>query len=143
MGSSGRGKALDVKLQIRYHGLKATQYFSKYTSESEDVFRHDLTTLKLPHPKKTNITFVSYGCVECIWPDVISGAVSIPPQYDHFEEMTLTGVIQVLHKNLTTKTSPPTPDLADALKKILEELSMYLIQDICLKWLSTYNIVLN
>ncbi|KAH9476060.1 hypothetical protein JR316_0011630 [Psilocybe cubensis] len=55
------GGDFEIKLQIRYFGLKATQYFSKFTPESDATFRGDLTSLKLPHPKRENTTFVSHG----------------------------------------------------------------------------------
>ena len=58
---------LDFRLVVIYNGVKATQYFTKFTPESVDVFRSDLTALKLPHPKKENMTFVSHGHVECFW----------------------------------------------------------------------------
>ena len=59
---------LEVKIIVRYDGLKATQYFQKYTSDSDKVLRDDLLLLKLPLPKLGNTTFISHGCVECRWP---------------------------------------------------------------------------
>ena len=67
--SQGKG-CLELKIFVRYEGLKATQYFSKFTSESGVVLREDLLALKLPHPKRANTTFISYGYVECLWPMV-------------------------------------------------------------------------
>lgn len=66
---------LELKIIVRYEGLKATQYFSKYTPRSDDVFRDDLLALKLPHPKRGNTTFISHGCVECVWPLVPKNGV--------------------------------------------------------------------
>lgn len=65
----------ELKITVRYEGLKATQYFSKFTPQSEAVFRQDLLILKLPHPKRENTTFISYGCVECFWPSVPKNGV--------------------------------------------------------------------
>lgn len=62
--------AIEVKLTIHYYGLKATQYFSKTSPESEDVFLDDLLALKLPHPKRGNTTLISFGRMQCIWPSV-------------------------------------------------------------------------
>jgi hypothetical protein len=64
-GGSG---CLEIRITVRYEGLKATQYFSKFTNRSDAVVRDDLLALKLPHPKRGNTTFISYGCVECVWP---------------------------------------------------------------------------
>ncbi|PPQ85126.1 hypothetical protein CVT25_004226 [Psilocybe cyanescens] len=63
-------ETFEIKLQVRYNGLKATQYFSKFTPESENVFREDLFSLRLPYPKREKTTFISYGCIECAWPAV-------------------------------------------------------------------------
>ena len=60
----------EITLVVRYHGLKATQYFSKWTQESDRVFREDLTALRLPHPKRESTTFVSFGCIQAVWPSV-------------------------------------------------------------------------
>ena len=73
-GWGGNG-SLDLKITVRYEGLKATQYFSKYTNRSDAVFREDLLALKLPHPKRENTTFLSHGCVECVWPLVPKNGV--------------------------------------------------------------------
>ena len=66
---------LELKIVVRYEGLKATQYFSKFTTRSDDVFREDLLSLKLPHPKRDNTTFISHGCIECVWPLVPKNGV--------------------------------------------------------------------
>lgn len=58
----------DFRLTVWYHGLKATQYFSKFTSESITVLKKDLTILGLPQPKNQNISLLSHGAVECCWP---------------------------------------------------------------------------
>ncbi|KAF8154511.1 hypothetical protein B0H34DRAFT_525943 [Crassisporium funariophilum] len=68
--SHSKSGVLELKLLVRYQGLKATQYFSKYTSESDSAFREDLSQLKLPLPKRSNTTFVSHGFVQCSWPAV-------------------------------------------------------------------------
>ncbi|KJA15656.1 hypothetical protein HYPSUDRAFT_358406 [Hypholoma sublateritium FD-334 SS-4] len=60
----------EITLLVRYDGVKATQYFSKWTQESDRVFREDLTALRLPHPKRENTTFLSYGYIQSIWPSV-------------------------------------------------------------------------
>ncbi|KAF8962106.1 hypothetical protein BDZ97DRAFT_1826411 [Flammula alnicola] len=96
-------ETLELKLIVRYHGIKATQYFSKYTDESNNVFRNDLQVLKLPHPKRDNTTFISHGCIECVWPAVAKEGV--------------------LHKHLKNKTQPP-PELQAAFKETLSELSI-------------------
>ena len=72
---SGGNECLELKIIVRYEGLKATQYFSKYTQRSDIVFRDDLLALRLPHPKRENTTFISYGCVECVWPLVPKNGV--------------------------------------------------------------------
>ena len=72
---SGGNGCLELKIIVRYEGLKATQYFSKYTQRSDIVFRDDLLALRLPHPKRENTTFISYGCVECVWPLVPKNGV--------------------------------------------------------------------
>jgi hypothetical protein len=58
---------LDFRLIVVYNGVKATQYFTKFTQDSVDVFRSDLLALKLPHPKRENMIFVSHGHIECFW----------------------------------------------------------------------------
>lgn len=72
---------LELKIIVRYEGLKATQYFSKYTTKSDDVFREDLLALKLPHPRRENTTFISHGCVECVWPLVPKNGVRGGSEY--------------------------------------------------------------
>ncbi|KDR79247.1 hypothetical protein GALMADRAFT_1229889 [Galerina marginata CBS 339.88] len=66
---------LDLKLLVRYHGIKATQYFAKFTPESENILRDDLTVLKLPHPKRENMTLLLHGYLECFWPGAPKGGV--------------------------------------------------------------------
>ncbi|PPQ96908.1 hypothetical protein CVT26_005894 [Gymnopilus dilepis] len=88
---------LELRLHINYHGLKATQYFTKFTAESQAVLRQDLLTLKLPHPKKDQMVLLSHGLVECVWYNV---------QPNH-----------VLHKNVVLKS-----DQAD--EKTLRQLSI-------------------
>ncbi|KAF8799813.1 hypothetical protein BYT27DRAFT_7200793 [Phlegmacium glaucopus] len=100
----GKGGTLELKIIVRYEGLKATQYFSKYTSESDVVLRDDLLTLKLPHPKRENTTFISYGCVECVWPLVPRNGL--------------------LHKQIMTKTRPHNPHEQQALATLLGQLSI-------------------
>ena len=74
-GGFGGNGCLELKITVRYEGLKATQYFSKYTHRSEVVLKDDLLALKLPHPKRGNTTFISHGCVECVWPLVPKNGV--------------------------------------------------------------------
>ncbi|KAF9527265.1 hypothetical protein CPB83DRAFT_428846 [Crepidotus variabilis] len=63
----GDSSLIDVYLIIRYEGLKATQYFSKFTNESVNELRKDLADIGLPHPKRENIQLLSHGTVECYW----------------------------------------------------------------------------
>ncbi|CAA7270426.1 unnamed protein product [Cyclocybe aegerita] len=64
------GGSLELRLTVRYEGLKATQYFAKFTSESDKVFRDDLLALKLPHPRMEHTNLLSHGSVECFWESV-------------------------------------------------------------------------
>ncbi|KAJ3563982.1 hypothetical protein NP233_g8594 [Leucocoprinus birnbaumii] len=63
-----RSETSSLVVTIKYGGLKATQYFSKYTADSYQQLLNDLTELGFPHPKKTNIVFKSYGTLEFFWP---------------------------------------------------------------------------
>jgi hypothetical protein len=54
-------------ITIKYRGIKATQFFSKYTTESYQELLNDLTELGFPHPKKGNIVFKSHGTLEFFW----------------------------------------------------------------------------
>jgi len=69
MAHQRKPNTLELRLVIRYSGIKATQYFSKFTPESDKVFRDDILALKLPHPKRENTNFLSHGSVECFWPE--------------------------------------------------------------------------
>ncbi|TFK36251.1 hypothetical protein BDQ12DRAFT_687089 [Crucibulum laeve] len=52
---------------IIYGGLKATQYFSKWTVESEKVLKQDITRFRMPVPSRSSIKLVRFGCVEFSW----------------------------------------------------------------------------
>lgn len=60
-------RSIDLTVTIRYHGVKATAYFSKFTGESIKVVRGDIAALKIPQPKTTSFELVSHGCVEFGW----------------------------------------------------------------------------
>lgn len=66
---------VQITIEVRYYGIKATQYFSKWTEVSEQVFIGDLSVLKVPHPKRDNIEIVSHGCIQGRWPAVQRGGV--------------------------------------------------------------------
>ncbi|KAF9442055.1 hypothetical protein P691DRAFT_765629 [Macrolepiota fuliginosa MF-IS2] len=57
-------------ITIKYGGLKATQFFSKYTTGTYKRLLDDLTDLGFPHPKRSNIVFLSHGTLEFFWPIV-------------------------------------------------------------------------
>ena len=117
---------LELKIVVRYEGLKATQYFSKFTNRSDDVFREDLLALRLPHPKRENTTFVSYGCVECVWPLVPKNGVR--RQFRNNQKRCwLNTHSQILHKQVMTKTNPSNHAEQEAFKGLLEKLSMYFL----------------
>ena len=54
-------------ITVRYGGVKAAQFFSKYTMDSYQQLISDLTELGFPHPKRANIALRSYGVVEFSW----------------------------------------------------------------------------
>ena len=122
--SQGKG-CLELKIFVRYEGLKATQYFSKFTSESAVVLREDLLALKLPHPKRANTTFISYGYVECLWPMVPKYGVRGCQKWvkKNIIEMHFFSK-QLLHKQIISKTRPQSFDEKKAFKALLKELSM-------------------
>lgn len=123
-GKSYQGK-LDLKLIIRYEGLKATQYFSKFTPDSYIVLRGDLTALKLPHPKQEKTTFISYGCVECVWPLVPKNGVrGHSSTYLGCQRRLTENHSQILHKQVMTRTRPADKQ---AFRTLLGQLSMYFI----------------
>ncbi|TFK20073.1 hypothetical protein FA15DRAFT_759634 [Coprinopsis marcescibilis] len=99
-----KGPNLDIVVAIRYHGLKATQYFTKFTDQSISTLRHDLIALKIPHPKRENIALVTHGCVEFSWFDVEPYGI--------------------LHNNLLQKLTPKNPEQKQAFNALLQELSM-------------------
>jgi hypothetical protein len=70
-----KGQNIDVTVTFRYHGLKATQYFAKFTPQSLKVIREDALQLRIPHPKAENVTLVTHGEVEFSWYDVESYGV--------------------------------------------------------------------
>ncbi|KAJ3511246.1 hypothetical protein NLJ89_g4208 [Agrocybe chaxingu] len=98
------GGDLELRLIVRYEGLKATQYFAKYTPESEKVFRDDLQALKLPHPKRENTNLLSHGSVECFWESVQKDGV--------------------LHQHLVYKALPPDKGNQRILAENLKNLSI-------------------
>jgi hypothetical protein len=100
----GQKECILLKIIFRYEGLKATQYFSKFTSKTDAVFRDDVFALKLPHPKRENTTFVSYGCVECAWPLVPKDGA--------------------LHNQVLSKIKPHNPEDRRALGILLNKLSI-------------------
>lgn len=69
-------RSIDLTVTIRYHGVKATAYFSKFTGESIKVVRGDIAALKIPQPKTTSFELVSHGCVEFGWDMMIAKSVS-------------------------------------------------------------------
>ncbi len=58
----------NLVITIKYGGLKATQFFSKYTAEAYQQLLNDLSDLGFPHPKRNNIVFLSHGTLEFFWP---------------------------------------------------------------------------
>lgn len=58
----------NIVITIKYGGLKATQFFSKYTPDAYQRLLNDLTDLGFPHPKRGNIVFLSHGTLEFFWP---------------------------------------------------------------------------
>lgn len=60
----------DIKLVVKYGGLKATQYFTKFDKASQDAFRQDLLQLRVPHPKTQHTYLITHGIVGCFWPQV-------------------------------------------------------------------------
>ncbi|KAF8347600.1 hypothetical protein F5887DRAFT_956593, partial [Amanita rubescens] len=57
-----------LTINVRYHhGIKATQLFSKASSDANAQLKQDLQKLKFPTPAECNITFVSPGCMKAIW----------------------------------------------------------------------------
>ncbi|KAH6916152.1 hypothetical protein BKA70DRAFT_480271 [Coprinopsis sp. MPI-PUGE-AT-0042] len=99
-----KGQNIDITVTFRYHGLKATQHFAKFTPQSLQVIRDDALQLRIPHPKSDNVTLVTHGQVEFSWFDVESYGV--------------------LHKNLLQKLRPSDPAQQESLKQLLVELSM-------------------
>jgi hypothetical protein len=131
---------LDFRLTVLYHGLKATQYFSKFTEESISVLKEDLLTLGLPHPRKENITLLSHGLVECFWPsarknhvrptvfelsidDHLSSPGSTPEP--HCQDTTNSYIrgahTQAVHVNYSFSTSPPQPSDVSAQQQFERE----------------------
>jgi len=57
-----------LTINVRYHdGTKATQFFSKASSDANAQLKQDLQKLKFPTPAECNISFVSPGCMKAIW----------------------------------------------------------------------------
>ncbi|KAF8638458.1 hypothetical protein AX17_002192 [Amanita inopinata Kibby_2008] len=56
-----------LALTVRYRGLKATQYFSKWSQAAVKQFKDDLVILKYPLPKADNVGFITHGCMEAVW----------------------------------------------------------------------------
>ncbi|KAF7760157.1 hypothetical protein Agabi119p4_10833 [Agaricus bisporus var. burnettii] len=63
-----KDQSSNVIITIKYGGLKATQFFSKYTAQAYYKLLEDLRTLGFPFPKKSNIVFLSHGTLEFFWP---------------------------------------------------------------------------
>lgn len=53
---------------VKYGGLKATQFFSKFTAQAIQQLLNDLNELGIPHPKRSNIVLISHGTIEFFWP---------------------------------------------------------------------------
>jgi len=113
---------LDFRLVVVYNGVKATQYFTKFTQESVDVFRSDLLALKLPHPKRENIIFVSHGHIECFWYGAPKDGVR--SRFFLLMECFIYLLCQVLHRNIRDKTQPNTHEGILQLRQRLKDLSM-------------------
>ncbi|KAF9479135.1 hypothetical protein BDN70DRAFT_879115 [Pholiota conissans] len=100
---------IDVKLTVYYHGIKATQYFSKSSPESISVLLEDLVALKLPHPKRANISLISFGRMECVWPSVERNSVlhyhvgSRVDPYENLRPETERVLEQLSIANITAK----------------------------------------
>lgn len=89
MPNFDRSIDLDLTVTIRYHGVKATAYFSKFTGESIKVVRGDIAALKMPQPKTTSFELVSHGCVEFGWNMMVAKNVRPLPftfSFDGFVE---------------------------------------------------------
>jgi hypothetical protein len=63
-----KNQSSNVVITIKYGGLKATQFFSKYTAQAYRQLLEDLRELGFPFPKKSNIVFLSHGTLEFFWP---------------------------------------------------------------------------
>lgn len=124
--SGGNGcleQLIDLKIIVRYEGLKATQHFSNYTQRSDEIFRDDILTLKLPLPKRENTTFISYGCVECVWPLVPKDGVRGGSQRRSLTEIHI--ISQLHHKQIIIKINPRNAAEEEVWVASLAKLSMY------------------
>ncbi|KIJ94941.1 hypothetical protein K443DRAFT_683374 [Laccaria amethystina LaAM-08-1] len=97
-------QSIDLTVTIRYHGVKATAYFSKFTEESIKVVRGDIAALRMPQPKTTSFELVSHGCVEFGWDMMVAK--------------------NMIHKALIQKIDPSRPEDKQGLKEQLRELSI-------------------
>lgn len=64
---SKKKRSTNIVVTVKYEGLKATQFFSKYTTEAYKQLLNDLAELGFPHPKRSNIVFLSHGTLEFFW----------------------------------------------------------------------------
>jgi len=67
VGESDVTCSSSIVITVKYGGVKATQYFSKYTMDSYRQLLRDLRKLGFPHPKRSNIVLISHGVVEFFW----------------------------------------------------------------------------
>jgi hypothetical protein len=74
-----KNQSSNVVITIKYGGLKATQFFSKYTAEAYRQLLEDLRVLGFPFPKKSNIVFLSHGTLEFFWPIALHEKVRLSP----------------------------------------------------------------
>jgi len=67
VGESDVTYSSSIVITVKYGGVKATQYFSKYTMDSYRQLISDLKKLGFPQPKRSNIVLISHGVVEFFW----------------------------------------------------------------------------
>jgi hypothetical protein len=65
--SLGQKEPIEVRVRVFYGGEKAQIMNDRNSSAAFVILRTDLTTLKLPHPKLENVSFVLPGCVQFYW----------------------------------------------------------------------------
>ncbi|KAF9002552.1 hypothetical protein BDQ17DRAFT_1425872 [Cyathus striatus] len=105
-------RVLTLTVTIGYTGLKATQYFSKLTSDAVDILFEDLDKLKLPHPQKKNVAQVRHGCVKFWWPQVFENGVLHRHLRDRIKgpkrAQDLFDTLQISTLNLQERIAIPT-----------------------------------